>query len=290
MSLLRGRRKLSDGEDLSMPVFRRSSLKIDKTLTLSYIDEGKGDPVLFVPGFTFSADVFAYQVEALSKTHRVIVVDPRSHGLSTMMVAGNNYPQHGRDLDAFITKLGLTDVTLVGWSFGALSTWSYVEAAGLERLKGFVCIDMPPVPLSTAEQDGAWVEGPVADLAAGYHAVMTPEGQRAFMAGYAEHVMVQRELSVAEMDWLMSLSLATPSHAVADLYASGLFSNYLGTAKRMDAELPGLYVIAEHWAETAGRYVAAELRNAHTAVLGGHMMFWEHAEAFNAALVRFLER
>ena len=131
-----------------------------------------------------------------------------------MTVAGNNYPQHGIDLDMLLTKLKIKKATLVAWSFGALSAWSYVEQFGVDRIKSFVCIDMPPAPMSADEKTGAWVEGPIAELSAGYHAIMTPEGQKAFMEGYAQHVMVQRPLSQSELDWMTSLSLKTPSGAV----------------------------------------------------------------------------
>ena len=268
---------------------QRRSVKIDDALFLFYSDMGRGDPIVFVPGFTFSHEVFEKQVAALSVSRRVIVVDPRSHGRSSMTLEGNNYPQHGRDLAALFSKLHLENITLVGWSFGALSAWSYVEQFGLGRVNKFVCIDMPPVPISASENDGAWVEGPIAELAAGYHAILTPEGQKQFMAGYAQHVMVQRELSSEELDWITALSLRTPSSAVKDLFASGLFSNYLSTAKKIDADVPNLFVLAEHWAQVAAPYVKKEFPNAKVEVLGGHMMFWEHPDDFNERLSFFLE-
>jgi pimeloyl-ACP methyl ester carboxylesterase len=43
---------------------------------LYYSDEGKGTPILFVPGWTMSSEVFAKQQAAFAKTHRVIVLDP----------------------------------------------------------------------------------------------------------------------------------------------------------------------------------------------------------------------
>ncbi|MEL7028686.1 MAG: alpha/beta hydrolase [Pseudomonadota bacterium] len=265
---------------------KRRPVKLASDLELFCVDRGRGAPIVFMPGFTFSGEVFEHQIEPFSKDRRVVVIDPRSHGRSSKTADGNNYPQHGHDLNNLFEKLGLEDITLVAWSFGALSAWSYAEQYGLDRLKRFVCVDMPPVPMSANEND--WVEASVADLAGGYHVLLTPEGQRGFMGHYAREVMVQRDLTDQEFDWLMDISLQTPTAAVKDLYASGLFSNYLETAKRIAARVPTMFFLAEHWAETALAYVQRETPEASHKVLGGHMMFWEHPMEFNAALSAFL--
>ena len=279
---------ISDRFSMSSGVHRQRTQKISEKLVLHYVERGRGDPVIFVPGFTFSHEVFEHQLAGLADESRVIVVDPRSHGQSSKTVDGNNYPQHGHDLDAFFRKLKIRNATLVGWSFGALSAWSYVEQFGLDRLRAFVCIDMPPVPMSADENNGVWVEGPITELSAGYHTILTADGQREFMAGYAQHVMVQRALSNDELEWITSLSLQTPSHAVKDLFASGLFSNYLKTAKSIDQKLPNLFFVAEHWGEAAQAYLKRETPNAQLEMLGGHMMFWEHPQEFNRRLTAFM--
>lgn len=75
-----------------------------------------------------------------------------------MTVDGNNYHQHGVDLHHLITSLALRNIALAGWSFGALSAWSYIDQFGLDRVKASVSIDMPPVPLSAGENDNAvWI-------------------------------------------------------------------------------------------------------------------------------------
>ena len=239
-------------------------------------------------GFTFSSEVFRAQVEAFSRTHRVIAIDPRSHGQSPQTRSGNDYPQHGRDLQRLFERLDLNNITLIGWSFGALSAWSYVQQFGISRVGRFVCIDMPPVPLSANEAAGDWVEIPIDQLPAAYHALSTAEGQAGFLGHYAQNVMVQRELTPDELDWIVSLSLQTPSSAAQQLFASGCFSNYLETAKQIDADLPNLFILAEHWANIADPYIRQHFPNAAVETLGGHMMFWEHSEAFNKVISEFL--
>ncbi|MFW5695558.1 MAG: alpha/beta fold hydrolase, partial [Alkalispirochaeta sp.] len=57
----------------------------------------------------------------------------------------------------------------------------------------------------------------------------------------------------------------------------------------LDAARPTLYILAEHWAETARRFLKTHMPRTDTKVLGGHMMFWEHAEAFNAIVAEFVD-
>ena len=59
-------------------------------------------------------------------------------------------------------------------------------------------------------------------------------------------------------------------------------------AQLIDAQRPALYIMAEHWAETAVAFTNKHLPHTKTEVLGGHMMFWEHADPFNQRLVAFL--
>ncbi len=257
-------------------------------IDLFYIDKGKGDPLLFIPGFTLSSDVFVHQVNAFAEHYRVIVIDPRSHGKSPMTLEGNNYPQHGADLHNLIECLDLRDITIVGWSFGALSAWSYAEQFGTDRLRTFVAIDMPPVPLSGNEGADIWVEAPVSSLSEAYHILANREGQAESMRDYAQSIMVQRDLTESELQEIVSWSLKTPPVIAQALFASGFFSDYLEIAKKIDIQLPSLMVVGDYWADTALPYLSRELPNTDVSVLGWHMMFWEHHEQFNKLLLSWL--
>lgn len=254
---------------------------------LYYEERGEGQPLIFIPGWTFTTEVFEKQLEYFSKNYRVIAYDPRSHGRSTVTHTGNDYITHGEDLAALIAALDLKDVILAGWSFGCLSAWSYLRAAGVSNVKALVMIDLSPKPLSVT--DGDWVEGPLDEIAGAYTAYLrTSKGQREFIEYYATNVMVQRELSPEELFWIIEQSAKTPVEIAASLFASGMFSDYREEAKLADASVPVLSVVAEHWAETAVPFFASVSPKAQSFVLGGHLMFWEHADAFNAKISEFL--
>lgn len=254
-----------------------------------YVEErGSGMPVVFIPGWTFTTELFEKQMAHFSKKYRAITYDPRSQGRSSKTVEGNDYSTHGKDLAALLKALDAQGAVLVGWSFGCLDAWSYVRHEGVGGLKGVVAVDLSPKPLSTGEGD--WVEGPLDEIAGAYNTfLLSIKGQREFVDYYARNVMIQGELSDAQWFWIIEQSLTTPYYVAALKFASGMFSDYREEAKLVDASLPSLSICAEHWAETAVPFMNALCPKTKTAVLGGHMMFWEHAEKFNAIVDEFLQ-
>ena len=215
-------------------------IEVEADVKLFVQDIGSGDPIVFIPGWTFTSEVFSEQVAHFSKTRRVIVIDPRSHGQSTMSLHGNDYVTHGSDLAKVIEALQLKDVTLVGWSFGCLTIWEYIRQHGVENIKSLVFVDLSPKPLSTNHAQD-WVEGPLDDIAAAYTLFLqNAEGQRKFIEGYAKDVMVQRELQEEELNWLVEQSLKTPFYIAANLFSAGMFSDYRAEAKIASESVPTL--------------------------------------------------
>jgi pimeloyl-ACP methyl ester carboxylesterase len=102
--------------------------------------------------------------------------------------------------------------------------------------------------------------------------------------------MVQRELQPEELTWLVEQSLKTPYYIAANLFASGMFSDYREEARVASKSVPTLTVVAEHWSDTAVSYINENYPDSELKVLGGHMMFWEYGEQFNAVVERFLEK
>ena len=269
-----------------MTILGGKYIEVDPGIELFVQDVGSGNPIVFIPGWTFTTEVFAEQVAHFSKTRRVIVIDPRSHGRSTMTMHGNEYVTHGSDLATVLDRLELKDVTLVGWSFGCLTIWEYIRQHGVENIKSLVFGDLSPKPLSTSVED--WVEGPLDDIAAAYTTFLqNPNGQRQFIGAYVKDVMVQRDLQEEEVTWLVEQSLKTPVYIAANLFSAGMFSDYRIEAKTASESVPTLTIVAEHWAEVAKSFTEKVSPQSKIEVLGGHLMFWEHSEKFNNLIEQF---
>lgn len=261
---------------------------VGPNVELHYLEKGEGKPIVFIPGLTFSGEIFQAQLEYFSERYRAIAIDPRGQGLSAKPVDGNDYQTHGKDLAALIDCLDLKEVVLVGWSTGNLDAWSYVEQFGTQKLSAVVTIDMSPLPLSP--DPTWWTEGTMEELSEVATKVLhTPEGTRAFFSDYATSIMIQHEMEPAELEHILDMSARTPYWVCKALFCDAIFSNYLPTAKALGAGFPNLMFIAEHWADVAKPFVEKEIPGCKTSVMGGHLMFYEYPEKWNAALEEFLQ-
>ena len=261
-------------------------LEVAPGIDIYYEDVGDGTPLVLVPGWTFTTKVFDHQFAEFSKSHRVISFDPRSHGRSTVTTEGNNYATQAADMARLLAHLGVEDPVLIGWSTGSLATWHYVRDHGTSGLGGHVSVDMPPIGMSCDED--TWMEGSIAELAGFYQGIQTPQGQRAVISWYADNIMIEQEMSPALTAWIVEQSLSTPSLMAAALLADAAFANYEDEASKVDADVPSIFFVANHWAGTAKRYLAEHCPNSRVEAFGGHMMFWEYPEEFNRILSEFL--
>lgn len=87
-------------------------------LTLSYIDEGEGDPIILVHGLASNAGFWRYNIEALSRHYRVIAIDLPGYGKSSK----GDYPYgmawYASVIADFIAEMNLENVTYTGHSMG----------------------------------------------------------------------------------------------------------------------------------------------------------------------------
>lgn len=86
---------------------------------MHYVDEGSGEPVLFVHGTPTWSFLYREQIRQLSRSCRCIAPDHLGFGLSDKPAHADYSPQaHSRRLELLVEHLGLRDLTLVVHDFG----------------------------------------------------------------------------------------------------------------------------------------------------------------------------
>ena len=89
---------------------------------------GAAHILLLVPGWQTSAYIWSAQLDYFSnRGYRVIAMDPRSQGGSSVVQSGNAPEDRARDIHAVIEGLKLSHLTLVGWSQGVQDVAAYVD-------------------------------------------------------------------------------------------------------------------------------------------------------------------
>ena len=107
---------------------------------LHYIDRGDGPVVLLAHSFLCSIDMWAAQIEDLSRDHRVIAVDARGHGESDPTGGPFTKWDAAADHLAVLDELGIDRAVFAGLSMGGMMA---LRAAlrHPDRVAGLILVD-----------------------------------------------------------------------------------------------------------------------------------------------------
>ena len=129
-----------------------SQFQLKNGMELYYEDIGEGKPVILMHGWTSNHTIYTEPVKLLAGKGRFIYYDHRGHGGSK---SANREPASvetlASDLHEMIETLGLSDVTLVGWSMGAATAMTYIRDYGCDALRQVVLCDMTPKQINDAD-------------------------------------------------------------------------------------------------------------------------------------------
>jgi pimeloyl-ACP methyl ester carboxylesterase len=129
-----------------------SVLKITDSLSLRYLKAGSGPPLVLLHTIRTQLEYFRELVPKLTSNFTVYAVDLPGHGYSTIdMSAAFDEPYFRGAIVAFIKKLDLKDVTLVGESIGGVLALT-VAATIPERIKAVFSLN--PYDYETRYGDG----------------------------------------------------------------------------------------------------------------------------------------
>jgi len=107
-----------------------------------YLDEGEGQPIVFIPGMMEHHRIWDYQSEALSERYRVIRYDVRGRGFTGPTDAEEyTFELYANDLHGLLTELGVADPVVCGHSFGGHIAFSF---ANRYQTAGIVAISSGP--------------------------------------------------------------------------------------------------------------------------------------------------
>ncbi len=129
-------------------------------ITTAYYDEGEGQPLVLLHGFTGSKLDFHDQVAWFSDRYRVIVPDNRGHGESTNTDDETSYTLEALvdDLGSFIAALALQDVHLLGHSMGGRVVMRYALDHH-KALASLILMDTSSAPFTMPEGMRETIQG-----------------------------------------------------------------------------------------------------------------------------------
>jgi pimeloyl-ACP methyl ester carboxylesterase len=258
-----------------------------------YEDHGSGSPVVLIHGWPLSGASWEKQTAALlAAGHRVITYDRRGFGRSSQPTVGYNYDTFAADLDAVLSTLKLTDVSLVGFSMGTGEVTRYIGKYGTKRVRNAVLIGtLGPHLVKTADNlEG--VDRSVFDRIKAAIRADRPAFLVDFLHSFYNFDVTGGKLvseRVVEDNWNVAAGAsATGTVACVDAwiedFRQDIASNTVPTLilhGDADRILP---------ADATSRRQAKMIKDVRYVELKGgpHGLLWTHAEQVNSELVKFL--
>jgi microsomal epoxide hydrolase len=258
----------------------------DDGARIHYLQAGQdhaAPALVLIPGWTLTASLWREQLQRFSQHRRVIAVDSRSQGESSIMLTGNTPERRAQDLHALLASLHVERCVLVGWSQGAQDVAAYVQQFGTASLAGVVFVDSP-VSAGTNELD------------------IRKEFSKAILSGLSRYAAHPADYSAgmvrsifkrppADIDQVIAQAQRTPPAVGAAMLTADIFG-----ADRRPAlakiDRPALVIAAgESPLLDAQKEMAAAIRGARFVMVPDtrHAVFVDDPRAFDGALESLLE-
>ncbi len=260
-----------------MPTLQRDGL------TLSYLDEGQGPPVLLLHGFPMGAESFRPQLAALSGSFRFIVPNHRGFGGSEVGPGPLEMSTIAADALAILDALALGPVIVGGLSMGGYAAMALVRLDPA-RVRGLVLIDTQVTAddaaakarrEEVARQAESGGVAPIAD--AMVPRLLAPGAPEAVRQALREHILrVATPAGIAAAS--RGMALRGPSKEI--------LSRYSGPALVVVGEEDGI-TPPEKAKQMAELIAGAQLVSIPGA---GHLPNWEKPERFNEVMRSFVLR
>lgn len=117
---------------------------------MHYIDEGEGDPILFIHGNPTSSYLWRNIIPYVEPYGRAIAVDLIGMGKSDKPAIDYRFVDHAKYLDRFIEELGLKNITLVVHDWGSALGFNYAMQHE-DNIKGIAFMEALLMPLTWNE-------------------------------------------------------------------------------------------------------------------------------------------
>jgi non-heme chloroperoxidase len=240
---------------------------------LHYLDAGRGPTTfVFVPGWMTPAEVFRPQLTTLSARHRVVVLDPRSQGLSPLAAA---HPPGARadDIAALLEAAGVGRYILVGWSLGVMEVLDFAARHPHDGLEGLVLIDNS-VGLGQPARGGS---GSFA------RALRNPRRRKAALTGWVD-ALFHKPPPPALRRAVLASALAMPARVALEVVSLPYPRTYYRDTL-LGLDVPLAYAVTPRLSEQLSEL--ATLRPAARTELfadAGHALFVDEPDRFEALL------
>ncbi|MCH9025426.1 MAG: alpha/beta hydrolase [candidate division Zixibacteria bacterium] len=257
-----------------MPYFHSGDVK------LFYQDEGQGEPLLFLHGFTFDHRLWQPQLDFFSSNYRTLILDSRGHGKSDAPETGYSRDHRAEDTKLLLDELKIDKVHLVGLSMGGSTAIGFALNYP-KRLKSLSLVSTGAAGHSPGKKIGILDE------------IAQTKGIEAAKEKWLEWILVWFKKRDPEIGQLFETMVNDFSGAIWVDPMRGKYPRTLDLENVHRIQTPTL-IIAGRYDKTfleLSEELNQKIENSQLIVLeeAGHMLNLEYPDKFNAELLNFIE-
>ena len=269
---------------------RAEYIEVEKYVHLHVTDAGEGRPIVLLPGWPLSDEMYEYQYnDLMNKKFRVIGITLRGFGRSSKPYGAYNYDVHAKDIKSVLDKLDIKDAVLGGFSMGGAIAIRYVanyDAAHVSKL----VLAGAAAPVWTQRKDFPYnlPLSAVDDLIA-----LNFSDRPKLLSDFAKiFSATETTLNEGIGKWLNGIGLVATAHATGQcLYA------LRDTDLRSDLKKIKIPTLILHGKKDKicsydlAEQMKAGIKDSHLVPFenSGHSLFLEETKKFNSELIKFAQ-
>jgi len=278
--------------DKTMPGMARAEyIEVEPNVRLHITDAGEGRPVVLIPGWPLSDEMYEYQYnDLIKKNFRVIGITLRGFGKSDKPYGAYNYDVHALDIKKVLSKLDIKDAVLGGFSMGGAIAIRFASADnGAHVSKLVLCGAAAPIWTQRNDFPYNLPKKAVDDLIE-----LNYKDRPKLLSNFAK-IFSATETSLNEGigSWLNGICLSASSHATAQCLIA-----LRDTDLRSDLTKITIPTVIMHGKKDKicsfdlAEQMKAGISNSQIVAFenSGHSLFLEETHKFNAELIKFAEK
>jgi len=267
---------------------RAEYIEVEPYVNLHITDAGEGRPIVLIPGWPLSDEMYEYQYnDLMNNNFRVIGITLRGFGKSSKPYTAYNYDVHALDIKRVLDKLDIKDAVLCGFSMGGAIAINYVSLYGSSRVSKLVLAGAA-APIWTQRDDFPYnlPQSAVDDLIK-----LNYKDRPMLLVNFAKiFSATETTLNEGISRWLNGLGLVATAHATAQCLYALRDTDLRSNLKKI--EIPTLILHGKKdkiCSFDLAEQMKAGITGSHLVAFeqSGHSLFLEETKKFNTELIKF---
>ena len=267
---------------------RAEYIEVERYVHLHVTDAGEGRPIVLIPGWPLSDEMYEYQYnDLMNKKFRVIGITLRGFGRSDKPYGAYNYDVHAKDIKSVLDKLDIEDAVLGGFSMGGAIAIHYLAKYDSAHVSKLVLAGAA-APIWTQREDFPYnlTRSAVDDLIA-----LNFSDRPKLLAEFAK-IFSANETSLNDGigKWLNGIGLVATAHATGQCLYALRDTDLRDDLKKIKIPTLILHGIKDKICSyELAEQMKAGIENSKLVPFenSGHSLFLEETKKFNSELIKF---